>query len=163
MVAYQPEAWHDFFTATTAAAAAVTGLLFVALSINLAAILKEPRLPGRAAGTLVTLVSMVLVSAFALAPGQSLEVLGIEVAVIGSIAVTQALVVSVRKPTQDYPPRWLIGHLSLLLLPALGFLGGGVSLAVGAGGGFYWLLGAVVIGFATASINAWVLLVEILR
>ena len=66
MVAYQPEAWHDFFTATTAAAAAVTGLLFVALSINLAAILKEPRLPGRAAGTLVTLVSMVLVSAFAL-------------------------------------------------------------------------------------------------
>lgn len=49
MVAYQPEAWHDFFTAVTAAAAAVTGLLFVALSINLAAILKEPRLPGRAA------------------------------------------------------------------------------------------------------------------
>ena len=82
---------------------------------------------------------------------------------IGSIAVTQALVVSVRKPTHDYPVRWLIGHLSLLLLPALGFLGGGVSLAVGAGGGFYWLLGAVVIGFATASINAWVLLVEILR
>jgi hypothetical protein len=33
MVAYQPEAWHDF-TATTAAAAAVTGLLFVALSIE---------------------------------------------------------------------------------------------------------------------------------
>jgi hypothetical protein len=40
MLGYAPGAWVSFFTAMIAAAAALTGLLFVAVSINLAQILK---------------------------------------------------------------------------------------------------------------------------
>jgi modulator of FtsH protease len=36
-------------------------------------------------------------------------------------------------------------------------------LLVGAGGGLYWFVPAVVLGFAGAVLNVWVLLIEILR
>lgn len=44
MLGYAPAAWTAFFTAMIAAAAALTGLLFVAVSINLALILKDSKL-----------------------------------------------------------------------------------------------------------------------
>jgi len=48
MRAYDPAAWVPFFTAIIAAAAGLTGLLFVAVSINLDRILKGARfLPAR--------------------------------------------------------------------------------------------------------------------
>jgi hypothetical protein len=46
MTPYQPERWHDLFVATAGAAAALAGLIFVAVSINLEQILKYPALPG---------------------------------------------------------------------------------------------------------------------
>ena len=44
MTAYQPEQWHDMFVAVAVAgaAAALTGLIFVAVSINLEQVLKYP-------------------------------------------------------------------------------------------------------------------------
>jgi hypothetical protein len=50
MTSFDPSAWHDFFVGSMGASAALTGLLFVAISINLEQILKFPNLPGRAAG-----------------------------------------------------------------------------------------------------------------
>ena len=58
---------------------------------------------------------------------------------------------------------WRMEHLATLLLPSIGLIVGGVSLVVGGGGGLYWVLGAVLLAFVSASINAWVLLVEIKR
>jgi hypothetical protein len=40
---------------------------------------------------------------------------------------------------------------------------GGVSLIAGAGGGLYWIIGGVIGAIVCAGVNAWVLLVEILR
>ena len=45
----------------------------------------------------------------------------------------------------------------------LTLLAGGVTLAVGHGGGLYWLPAAVVAAVTVAAVNAWVLLVEVLR
>jgi hypothetical protein len=67
MRAYDPAAWEPFFSAMIAAAAALTGLLFVAVSINLDRILKGGRfLPARAAETLATLLLVVASSALTL-------------------------------------------------------------------------------------------------
>lgn len=145
------------------AAAALTGLLFVAISINLEQILKYPQLPGRAAGTLGILVSALVVSGFALAPGQSIEALGVEIAAAGVIVGTQALVVVRGKSIEGERRSWAIEHVATLLLPSIAFVIGGVSLVGGAGGGFYWILAGVLLVFVSASVNAWVLLVEIKR
>jgi hypothetical protein len=40
--------WHDFFIACAGASAALMGLIFVGVSINLTRILSFPTLPGRA-------------------------------------------------------------------------------------------------------------------
>ncbi|SNS82262.1 hypothetical protein SAMN04488107_3903 [Geodermatophilus saharensis] len=50
--AHRPEAWHDLAVAAVGATAALTGLLFVAVSTNLDRILAFPTLPRRAAATL---------------------------------------------------------------------------------------------------------------
>ncbi|MEJ0014045.1 MAG: hypothetical protein WDN07_00050 [Actinomycetota bacterium] len=74
MVAYSPVEWHDFFAGSVEASAALTGLLFVSISMNLKQILTFPRLPGRAAGTLGILLGALGVSTLGLAPGQSVRV-----------------------------------------------------------------------------------------
>jgi modulator of FtsH protease len=148
---------------TIGAAAALTGLLFVAISINLEQILKYPQLPGRAAGTLGILVSGLIVSGFALAPGQGSRTLGVEIAAVGVIVALQAIWVTPGRGTPDEPRSWLIHHLASLLLPSIAFIIGGVSLIAAGGGGLYWVFAGILLVFVSASVNAWVLLVEILR
>jgi hypothetical protein len=55
-VAYSAVEWSAFFSAEVAASAALAGLLFVSISINLAQILANPNLPPRAAKAVTTLV-----------------------------------------------------------------------------------------------------------
>lgn len=59
---YQPELWHDFFLATAGAAAALTGLLFVALSLHLRYIATEPMYRDMARGSLIGLVLALVLS-----------------------------------------------------------------------------------------------------
>ena len=163
MAAYSALAWHDFFLGTIGAAAALTGLLFVAISINLEQILTYPQLPGRAAGTLGILVGALVVSGLVLAPGQGTRALGIETATVGVILAVQAVWVARGARSADEAVSWRWEHLATLLLPGLVLLVGGVSLAVGRGGGLYWVFAGVLLAFVSASVNAWVLLVEIKR
>ena len=77
MTAYDPEQWHDLFVAMAGAAAALAGLLFVAVSINLADILKSALLTRRALEALIIMLGVVLVSIFVLVPGQGTQLLGL--------------------------------------------------------------------------------------
>jgi hypothetical protein len=160
---YAPADWHELFVAAVGASAALLGLLFVTISINLKHILEHRHLPGKAAGSLGTLLGVLVVCSFGLAPGQSNRALGVEILATGAIIATQAVWVSVGKRSEGDPLSWTLGNLPLLLFPALAFVGGGCSLLAGSGGGLYWILAGTVLTFVAASVNAWVLLVEILR
>jgi modulator of FtsH protease len=163
MSAYTPADWHEFFTAAVGASAALLGLLFVTISINLQHILEHRHLPGRAAGTLGTLLSALVACGFGLAPGQSNRTLGVEVLATGAAVSTQAIWVSKGKRGQGDPLRWALGNFLILLLPSLAFVAAGCSLLAGTGGGLYWILAGTIATFIAASTNAWILLVEILR
>ncbi len=82
-MAYDVEAWSDLFVARAGAAAALTGLVFVAVSINIERILALPGVPERALQTLLVLLSVVIVSVFGLAPGQSDTAFGVELSASG--------------------------------------------------------------------------------
>jgi hypothetical protein len=119
MSAFDPVAWRDLFVGSMGASAALTGLLFVAISIDLEQILKFPNLPGRAAGSLGILVVALVVACCGLAPGQSLGALGTEIAVAGGVVTLQSVWVTVRRREEGDPVLWKLERLLTLLLPGL--------------------------------------------
>ncbi len=80
---YSTAGWENFFVAEVGAAAALTGLLFVAVSINLTKILSFPQLPGRAGESIVMLMGALMVSTFGLVPHQPRIALGAEIIGVG--------------------------------------------------------------------------------
>ena len=164
MTAYQPEQWHDMFVAMAGAAAALTGLIFVAVSINLERVLKFPALPPRAAETLSILVGLLVLSVFVLVPGQSLTALGAEILVLGVVMGTVLLTKRLRLPRAAGQPRtWTVTPVVVILAASLPMAAAGISVLVRGGGGLYWLVAALILGFAGSVLNAWILLVEIHR
>lgn len=164
MTAYSPNEWGDLFVATAGASAALAGLVFVAVSINLDRILEFPGLPERALETVLMLLIVVLVSIVSLIPGQSALALGVEVTVLGAVVGAGIAALPTALHTAEGARiNWLIGRWLLRLFVTVPFLLGGLSLISEAGGGLYWVAAGTVFAIAGAVANAWVLPVEILR
>jgi hypothetical protein len=164
MSAYYVAQWHEFAAATAGASATLTGLLFVAISINLDRILEVDRLPRRAAGTMSVLLAMLVAAMFLLAPGQRDAAVGVEIAATGLALGVIAAIVTVRtERTAGEPLVWTLGPIVTLMTPAIALMVAGLSTALKGGGGLYWFLAAAVVGFSCAAANAWVLLVEVKR
>ncbi len=66
--AYDPSAWHDFGVGVATAAASLTGLLFISLSINLEHVLGNPWLPRRAGLTLILMFEALVIGLVLLTP-----------------------------------------------------------------------------------------------
>lgn len=163
MTAYDPSQWSDLFVATAGASAALAGLLFVAVSINVDRILKYKGLPERGLETVLLLLGVLLASIFCLVPGQGQVPLGLELLVLGLVlgAITVRLPAVSEGGGQSESmilARW--GLRALALVP---LILAGLTLLVEAGGGLYWVVAGIVFAVIAAVANAWVLLVEILR
>src|SRR6476660_1945723 len=78
MAAQDPALWTDIALGLVGAAAALAGLIFVAISINLREILTSPTLTGRAGEAILTLAFVLVACALLLVPGQTRAVLGIQ-------------------------------------------------------------------------------------
>jgi hypothetical protein len=163
-MAYDSAEWSDLFVAAAGASAALAGLLFVAVSINLERILQFEGLPERGLETVALLLGVLLISIVGLVPGQSHLALGAEVL---ALALALALFIS-RLPSSytgpgEMPRSWAYSRWALRAISTLPFLVAGVSLLAEAGGGLYWVVAGIVFATLAAVANAWVLLVEILR
>ena len=159
---YDVAEWHEMFVAAAGAAAALAGLVFVAVSINVERILSFHGLPERALQTILLLLAAVVVSLISLIP-QSIEALAVEL-LIGGIALCVGVFIVTRAAFDTGGhPLWLVSRVGVLLPGSVPYLIAGVSLLVGAGGGLAWVALGLVGGMAGAVMNAWVLLVEILR
>ncbi|MBV9355349.1 MAG: hypothetical protein JO023_07455 [Chloroflexi bacterium] len=163
---YAPADWVALCAAEVAAAAALTGLVFVSVSINLERIMRYPTLPDRALEAILLFSVVVLTSTLVLVPGQGIALLGIElllVSVLGWAAVTYIHVRSLRDPdARRYVPQ-RIAYAVLTELAMLAFALAGLTLLLHAGGGLYWLVPATVLALSGAVLSAWVLLIEIIR
>ena len=154
------ESWHDFFVALAGATAALTGLLFVAVSINLDRILALEGLPERALESLVLLLTTLIVSLLSLVPDQSAVALGIELIVLGG--ALGAFIANLRHgAVAMHAPR--VVRVALPIVCTLPLIVGGALLVTEAADGLLWVVGAAVAAILTSVSNAWVLLVEILR
>jgi modulator of FtsH protease len=161
MTAYEVGEWSEFFVAAAGASAALAGLVFVAVSINVERILKFEGLPERALATVLMLLAVVLLSLAALIPDQSTHAVGAEVLGLGLAFGIATLVLVSREPAEGKRL-----DLSRFLVVAVGFVPiaiGGVSVLAESGGGLYWVAAGLILTTSAAVLNAWVLLVEILR
>jgi modulator of FtsH protease len=64
MSAYDAAGWQNFYVMVGGAAAALTGLLFVAMSLHSKAIIADPLHASRAVGTLLSLMTQLFVAGF---------------------------------------------------------------------------------------------------
>ncbi len=157
--------WGNFFVASAGAAAGLAGLLFVALSINLARILNIPGLAARAGETFIPLAATLIISLLALVPDQAIGIFGGDLICIGGIAWVTSTVIQFRAiRARHYVKVWhLFMRLSVNQPGNISVLIAGFSLVFKFPGGLLWLVPAVVLAFTGAMLNSWILLVEILR
>ena len=164
MAGYEPHSWFEFAVAIVGAAAVLSGLLFVAVSINIERIMGIVTLPTRAAGTLILFVIPLLIGTWILIPEQSSMVLGVELVATGLLG--GGLVLRLNRPSKRAAEEtwgaWLGSYVPSIMVAVLTVLGG-ITLIAERGGGLYWVAPGVVIALLTGLAGAWVMLVEILR
>jgi modulator of FtsH protease len=162
---YVASEWNEFCVAVLGAAAALSGLLFASVAINIERIMAQPRLPSRALQTLILFVVPVVLCICVLTPHQPRGVLGTELIVTGALA--GAVLLSINRPAQrgELEPRagWLVSRFLARLLVSLFLFVAGITLILQAGGGLYWIAPATLLAVLAGLANTWVLLVEILR
>jgi hypothetical protein len=83
---FRPDQWRDFFQTVGTGAAALTGLIFVAMSLNVAAITANTVHRYRAGGTLIGLASVFILSALALMGGQHHQAIGLEILLVSGVS-----------------------------------------------------------------------------
>ena len=161
--ALDPSAWRDWFVATAGIGAALAGLVFVALSINLGAILKLPSVVGRGAESLVVLLSIAAVAVVGLWPADRTWV-ALGLLVVGVVAWAMVSYLALRPGAADgatagqNASRIVLGQIATL--PTIL---AGASLLVGAGPGLHLVVLGTLACIVSGVVGAWVLLVEILR
>jgi hypothetical protein len=165
MHSYDVATWRTFFLAMIGAAATLTGLLFVSVSINLDRILTGGNfLPARARETLACLVLIVAYSSLTLVP-QSSAALGIEILAMATplLAATLWDQIKYLRANPSEPFLWSASRIAATGIGIIPATLAGVSLISKWGGGFYVLVPASLLGIFGAVYSAWVLLVEIAR
>jgi hypothetical protein len=163
LAAYSTAGWENFFVAEAGASAALTGLLFVAVSINLSKVLEHPQLPGRAAESLLVLGGVLISSTLGLVPGQSRTLLGAELLAVALLVWGFPIKLQIGAHQPGMPRSWIVTRAITHQIATLPLLAGAISLLAGCGGGLYWFVPMTVFSFGDALLNAWVLLIEIQR
>jgi hypothetical protein len=83
---YLPDQWHDYFITVGGASAALTGLVFVAMSLNPRVIAADPTHRNRAVGTLAGFTAIFMVCGLGVMGGQDHRAVGLEWLVVATAA-----------------------------------------------------------------------------
>jgi hypothetical protein len=160
-VGYTTGMWLGFGEALAAVAGALTGLLFVALSVKGEVLVASRRFRSRAAETLVLFMISVLSALLLMAPQPS-AALGAELLVLAAASgivlffldrrAGHAAAPSVVRYIERFSPNTITAVLVGVA---------GLTLLLKAGGGLYWLIPTAVASVLGGVVNAWLFLVMV--
>jgi len=144
-----PAAWQNFYIMIGTANAAITGLLFVSLSMHLKQILTHPIYKPRAILVLIILTTQIVISAIVLTP-QPRVAMGWEILALNFLFLTLNL--RYRTPLRITPGS------ALTIAFRVTYVLASLSLITGFGGGFYILGGILTLTIVRSLSNCWTLL-----
>ncbi len=159
---FRPEQWHDFFLMVGGGTAALAGLVFVAMSINLHIVASDPTHKNRAIGTLTGFTAIFLICALVLIGNQNHLSIGIEWLAI-SVPATFIYIrgymraVKMGGSTAGLSINRTIFGSACYLAQILG----SIMLALGHISGLYIASTAMVVSFISLISGAWLLLMGI--
>jgi modulator of FtsH protease len=165
--------WENFAMAQVGASAALAGLVFVGVSVNLERVLAEPSAPPRVAEALIGLLALLLTATALLLPAQAHWLIGAELLLLGATAWV-AITLLQRRAALVYAtnhPQPLTGRERALTttliflgqLASLSYAFAGAVLLLGNDWGIYFVALGAVGSFGLAFLDAWTLLIEIHR
>ena len=158
---YATAMWLGFGEALAAVAGALTGLLFVALSVKGNVLAASRTLSSRAAQTLVLFMTSVLMAILLVAP-QPPAALGWELLAVAVASGTALLVLDRRAGHATGPgAARFIERFSPNTITAVLVGVAGVTFLLKAGGGLYWLIPAAMASLLGGVVNAWIFLVKV--
>jgi len=169
MTGYATDSWGDLFLCAGGATAALSGLIFVGLSVNIRTVLDIDKreggnfLIGRALEAFAALLVVLAISIIALTPGIDRGILAALILITAIGSATSPTMAMRASRGRGAPSTVMLLRLIVAATFTLSLLVAGITLAVGHGGGLYWLPAAFVLAITVAAVNAWVLLVEVLR
>ena len=161
---YDAAAWHDYFLMVGGGAAALTGLVFVAMSIHLDSIALNAAHRHRARTVLTGLTAVFIRCALVLMAGQSAQAVALELIIV-LIGVEVVLYRSIRRAleatrTGDPALLWrTIGSFSCLVIEQAG----AVVLFLGNTWGLYVVGVGMMSSFIFMVTGAWLLIVGVRR
>jgi len=160
---YKPESWNGFFTMVGGGVAALTGLVFVslsiALSLNLEDMTKDATHKYRSINTLAGLTATFVGCGLVLMPGQDHEAIGIEwsvVSLIGAGIFLYGFRQAFKFGSTPSKQRMVLGTTlyAAQLIGALVLISGSIS-------GLYIVAVALLINIAFMISAAWLLVVSV--
>jgi hypothetical protein len=160
-VGYATAMWLSFGEALAAVAGALTGLLFVAVSVRSSVLAGSLSLRSRAAQTLVLFMTSVLTAIVLVAPQPS-AALGWELLGVAVVAGAALLVLDRRaghsssQGVARYIEKFSPNSVTAVLVGVAG-----ATFLAQAGGGLYWLIPAAVTSLLGGVVNAWLFLVSV--
>ena len=157
-----PEQWSNFFVMVGSGAAALAGLIFVAMSINHQIIIRNTTHKNRAINMLTGFTAVFMASGFALMGAQSPGALGFEWLVLWLVAAAvfiRGYVIAIRSGMSSIglsTPRLAGGTLCYLAEVVSAIL-----LILGYSSGLYIAAIAIIVLFAFLISGAWLLMIGI--
>jgi modulator of FtsH protease len=156
---YEPALWHDYFAVVGTGAAALTGLVFVAMTLHLEEVTGDPVHRHRARTILTGLTAVFIRCALVLMGGQNAQAIAVEI--IGVLLVVEAILYnSIRQAARsaDNGVLWrTIGSFACLVLEQIG----AVILFSGNPAGLYLVGLGMMSSFIFMVTGAWLLLVGV--
>jgi len=157
---YVPEQWNNFFVLVGTGSAALTGLVFVALTINLKGVAKDATHRHRAINMLTGLTAAFIISSLALMGAQTYRTVGIEWLIVSLLAATIN--------TNGYVQAFRLGG-SLFALSRVRIVGGSacylgqiigsLMLCLNSSAGVYVSATALIVNFIFMVSGSWLLIV----
>ncbi|TME52058.1 MAG: hypothetical protein E6I60_09945 [Chloroflexi bacterium] len=161
---YDAAAWHDYFLMVGGGAAALTGLVFVAMSLHLDQIALNPAHRHRARTVLTGLTAVFIRCALVLMAGQNGQAVAVEliVVLIGVEIVLYRSISQALQATDRSDPALLwrtIGSFACLVTEQAGAL----ALFFGNAGGLYVVGIGMMSSFVFMVTGAWLLIIGVRR